>query len=159
MDMLRPLGDKILGSSGYFQYFSGPGENLTSDEKGDELFADFPEIDITAHEEVFMAAIRVAEGIGIVFENKDLARQSFLAQALLGNRQATFQDPLTGFIVDDQVKQVVAFGGGVFWMAARVLVETRPIREKSVGRPAIGDETLKNVPKDFFNRKVDPSIW
>ena len=105
-----------------------------------------------------MAAIRVAEGIRIVFENEDLAGQSLFAQAFFGNGQTTFQDPLAGFVVDDQIKQVVAFGGGVFWMAARVLVESRPIREEGIGRPAIGDESLKNVPENFFNGKVDPSI-
>ncbi len=73
MDMLRALGNEVLRLPGYFQYFPCPRKNLTSDEKGDKLFADFPEIHIPAHEEIFMAAVGVAEGIRIVFEDEDFA--------------------------------------------------------------------------------------
>src|SRR5680860_1277765 len=85
MDMLRALGDEKLRLPGYFEYFPGSRKNLPSDEKGDELFADFPEVHIPAHEEIFMAAVGIAEGIRIVLKNKDFAGQPFFAQAFFGN--------------------------------------------------------------------------
>ena len=99
MDMLSALGNEVLGLPGYFQDFPGSGKDLSGDKERNQLFADFPEIHIATHEKVFMAAIGIAQGVGVVFENKDFTGKPFFTQAFFRDGQATFQDSLSGFIV------------------------------------------------------------
>lgn len=159
MDMLSTLGDEELGPSRHLENFSGSRKNLTSHEKGDELLTDFPKVHIPAHEEIFMAAVGIAEGIRIVLEYEDVAGKPFFTQAFLGDGEATFQNALAGFVVNDEVDEVIALGSGVFRMAAGVLVKPGSISQKGIRGPTVGNEPLKNVTEDFFNWKINPSIW
>jgi len=77
VDMLSALGDEELGLPRHLENFSGSRKNLTSYEKRDELFTDFPKVHIPAHEEIFMAAVGIAEGIRIVLEYEDFAGKPF----------------------------------------------------------------------------------
>ncbi len=79
MDMLCTLGDEKLGFSGDLEDFPGSRKNLTGDEKGNELFTDFPEIHVPAHKKVFMATVGIAERIGIVFENENFTGKALFS--------------------------------------------------------------------------------
>jgi hypothetical protein len=141
------------------QDLSCPAIDLPRDEEGNELLRDLPKINVTAHEEVFMAPIGIAERVRIVLENVDFSRQTFFTQSFLSCRQTSFEQSLTGFIVDDEIKNVVALGGRVLRMAACVLIKPSPVYQKRVGGPTVRNKTFKNIPQHLFHRKIHPSVW
>src|SRR5512147_914327 len=60
--------------------------------------------------------------------------------------------------MDDKVEDVVAFRRGVFRMAAGVLIETRAVDQKRIGRPAVGNQALEDIPEHLFHRQIDPAV-
>ena len=152
MNVLRALRDEVLRFAGYLQDLSRSAIDLPRDEEGNELFRDFPKIDVSAHEEVFMAPVGIAERVRIVLENVYFPGQTFFPQSLFSRRQASFKQSLTGFIMDDEIKNVVALGRGILRMTACVLVKPSPIHQKSVGGPTVRDETFKNIPQHLLHR-------
>ena len=70
-----------------------------------------------------MAPVGIAERVRIVLENIDFPGQTFFPQSLFSRRQTGFEQSLTGFIVDDEIENVVALGSGILRMAAGVLVK------------------------------------
>src|SRR6185437_903978 len=156
--MLRALRDEILRLPGYFQYLSSPAEHLPGYEKWNQLFGDFPEIDIAPHEEVFMASVGIPQGIRISLKNIDFSRQPFLSKPLLRCRQTGFQQALARFIVDHEFKDVVALRSRVFGVTAGVLIEPRPVDQEGVRRPAIRNQSFKDVPQNFFHGEIDTAV-
>ena len=55
----------------------------------------------------------------------------------------------------DDVNEIITFGRGIFRVATRILVETCSVGEERIGWPAVGNESLKDVPKNFFDGKID----
>ena len=158
MNMLGSLGNEIVGFPGYFEDFSRSRKNLSGDEEGDQLFADLPKIHISPHEKIFMAPIGIPERIRIIFKNEDITGQAFFPESVLGDGKTTFQNAFSGFVVKDEVDQIIAFGGGVFRMASGVLIEPGAVGQKCIGGPAVGDETLEDIAKNFLNGKVDATV-
>ncbi len=79
MNVLGSLRDKILRLTRYFQDLSRSAISLPRDEEGNKLFRNLPEIDVAAHQEVFVTTVGIAEGIRIVLENVDLAGEAFFS--------------------------------------------------------------------------------
>jgi hypothetical protein len=102
-----------------------------------------------------MASVGIAERICIVLENVDFPGQTFFPQSFLSRRQTGFKQSLTGFIVDDKIKNVVTLGGGILRMAAGVLIKPSPVYQEGVGGPAVWNETFKNIPQHLLHRQID----
>ena len=149
---------KYWGFPDTFSTLPAPDVDLPGDEKGNQLLGDLPEIHVAAHEKVFMASIGVPQRIGIVLENVDFSRQSFFAQSFFRRRQTGFQQPLAGFVMNDEIQNVVAFGSRIFGMAAGVLIKSRAIDQKCIGRPAVGNQSFEDVPKHLFHRQINPAV-
>ena len=158
MDVLRPLGDEELGLAGDLEDLAGAGENLPRDEEGNELLGHLPKIHVPPHQEILVAAVRVAQGVRVVLEDVDLAGKTLLAEPLLGGGQARFQEALARLVVQHQVFDVVALRRGILGMAPGVLVEARAVHEKRVRGPAVGDEPFEDVAEDLLDGKVDPAV-
>ncbi len=105
-----------------------------------------------------MAPVGIAERVRIVLENVDFPGQTFFPQPFFSSRQTGFKKPLTGFIVDDEIENVIALGGGILRMAAGVLVKPSAVYQKSVGGPAVRNETFKNIPQHLLHRQIDSSV-
>ncbi len=73
MDVLRPLRDEKLRLPGDLEHFAGAAIDLSGDEKRNQLLGHLPKIDVAAHEKVFMTSVRIAQRIGVVFENVDFS--------------------------------------------------------------------------------------
>ena len=86
MNVLSPLRDEKLGLAGDLQHLAGAAVDLPGHEKGNELFGDFPEIDVPAHEKILVTAVGIAERIGVVLENVDLSGQPLFAQPFFSGR-------------------------------------------------------------------------
>ena len=105
-----------------------------------------------------MAPVGIAERVCIVLENVDFSGQTFFPQSLFSRRQAGFKQSLTGFIVNDEVENIIALGGGILRMAASVLIEPSAVHQERVGRPAVWNETFKNIPQHLLHRQIDTSV-
>ena len=149
---------KILRFARYLQDLSRSAIDLPRDEERNELLRHFPKIDVAAHQEIFMAAVGIAERVRIVLENVDFPGQTFFPQPFFSRRQTGFKKPLTGFIMDDEIKNVVALGGGILRMAAGVLIKPSAVHQKGVGGPAVRNETFKNIPQHLLHRQIYPPV-
>ena len=158
MNVLRALRDEVLRFARYLQNLSRSTIDLPRDEEGNELLCDFPKIDVAAHEEVFVAPVGIAKRVRIILENVDFPGETFFSQSFFSRRQAGFKQSLTGLIVDDEIENVVTFGGGIFRMAAGVLIKPSAVYQESVGGPAVWNESFKNIPKHLLHRQIDPSV-
>jgi hypothetical protein len=158
MNMLRALRNKILGLPRDLQNFSGAGINLPGDEEGNQLLRHLPKIDVPAHEVVLMTTVRIAERVGVVLENVDFAGQPLFAQSFLCGGQTSLEQAFACLVVHDKVEDVVAFRGRIFGMAAGILIKTRPVHEKGVGRPTVGNQPFKDITQDFLHRQIDPAV-
>src|SRR3989304_7595943 len=87
----------------------GLGEPLERDVPGDQV--------------VLVTAVRVARRVGVVLEEQDVPRDAVLPEALLRLVEEVLDDPLPGLVVDAQVHDVVALGGGVLGVAPGVEVQ------------------------------------
>jgi len=110
VNVLRALRDEVLRFARYLQNLPRSAIDLPRDEEGNELLCDFPKIDVAAHEEVFMAPVGIAERVRIVLENVDFSGETFFSQSFFSRRQAGFKQSLTGFIVYDEIENVVTLG-------------------------------------------------
>jgi len=110
VNVLCPLRDEVLRFARHLQDLSRSAIDLPRDEEGNELLRDFPKIDVAAHEEVFMAPVGIAERICIVLEYVDFSGQTFFPQSFFSRRQAGFKKSLAGFIVDNEIENVVTLG-------------------------------------------------
>ncbi len=90
-----------------------------------------------------MAAVAVADEVGVVLEDRELPGDSLLADLLLRVHLEVFEDPLARLVVDDQLARRCALGRRVLGMAARVLVEAGAVLEEDVEEVLGGDQLLE----------------
>src|SRR5262249_30212111 len=62
--------------------------------------------------------------------------------------EQVLHDALARLVVDHQLLDVVALGGGVLRVEAGVEVEPRPVLEEHVGVAGAGDDLLEEIPRD-----------
>ncbi len=105
-----------------------------------------------------MAPVGIPQRIRIILKDVDFSGQTFLPQSLLSRRETGFQQPFSGFIVNDQIEDIVAFGSGIFGMASGVLIKSRSIDEKRVGRPTVGDQAFEDIPEHLLHRQINPAV-
>src|SRR5512134_1801155 len=60
--------------------------------------------------------------------------------------------------MDDQVEDIVAFGGGIFGMAAGVLIESCPVHKKGIGGPAVRNQSFEDIAQHLLHRQIDPPV-
>ena len=82
-----------------------------------------------------MAAVGVARRVGVVLEQIDVTGDAFLPQSGLGGLEEALEDPFPRLVVDDQVVNRIAFGGGVLGVGADVEIETGPVFKEDVRGP------------------------
>ena len=158
MDVLGALGDEKLGLPRDLEHLARATVDLPGDEEGNELLGHLPEIHVTAHEKVFVTPVGVAQRIGVVCENVDFSRQPLFAQPFFRRRQTGLQQALAGLVMDDEVQNVVALRRRILGMAAGVLIEPRAIDQERIRRPAVGNQSLKDLAKHLFHRQVNPAV-
>ena len=107
------------------------------------------EVTLALDQVVLVAAVGVAGGVGVVLEQVDLAADALLAQTLLRAAHEALEDPLPRLVVDDEVLDRVALGGGVLGVAADVEVEARTVLEEHVARTAPRHDPAEQVAGDL----------
>src|SRR6185503_466867 len=105
------------------QHLAGADDDLAADQERDEDVGQPAELAVPADQVVLVAAVAVAGGVGVVLEQVDVAGDALLGEALFGVDQQALEDALAGLVVDDELGEVVALGGGVLGVAADVEVE------------------------------------
>ena len=112
---LRPTAERIARLGGLHAFMGWDGPILT-DSGVFQVFS--------------LAALRRVDEDGATFTShldgsthRLTPERAMEIQALLGVDQQTFEDPLAGLVVDDELGQVVALGRGVLGVAADVQVE------------------------------------
>ncbi len=117
-DVLGPLADREHGAACRLQHLAGAGVDLPADEERDEHLGVVAEVVAPAGEVVLVAAVGVARRVGVVLEEVDHAADALFAQPLLGAGEELLEDALARLVVDDQVVDGVALGGGVLGVAS-----------------------------------------
>ena len=135
-DVLGPLAYAVLSAASRLQDLARPGVNLAGNEERDEHLGIMGEVVPPRRQVVLVAAVGVAGGVGVVLEQEDDAPDALFAQARLGRHDQVLEYALARLVVDDEVADRVTFGGGVLGVAADVEVETGPVFQEHVGRPA-----------------------
>ena len=158
MNMLGSLRKEIVRFARDPENLTGARKNLSRYEKRNELFGDFPKINVTLHQKVFMAPVGIPQGIRVIFENIDVAGEPFFSEALFGYGQTGFEDSLSSFFMHHQLENIIALGSGILGVTAGILIKSGPIREEGIGRPTIRNQSFKNIAQDFFNGQIHPTI-
>jgi len=127
MDVLRPLGQKKMRPAGHFENLARSRVDLPGDKEGNQLLRNFPEIEIAAHQVIFVTPVRVPHRIGVVLKDINLADQPFLAQPPLRHRETRLQEAFSRFVVHHQIPQPITFRSGVFRVTSGVLIEPRAV--------------------------------
>src|SRR4029450_4224330 len=96
----------------------------------------------------------VARRVGVVLEEKDVAGQPVLAQALLRLVPEVLDDPLARLVVADQLGDVIALGGRVLRVEPGVEIEPRPVFEKHVRVAGAGEDLLEEVAGGVVGRQA-----
>jgi hypothetical protein len=143
MGRLRVVAD-VLGSltetehrpPRRLEHLAGPGVGLSTDQERDQHLGVVGEIVAPAGQIILVATVGVAGGIGVVLEQVDVAPDPLLPQAGLGSFDQRREDPLPRLVVNHQLGDVVAFGGGVLGMTAHIEVEPGAVLEEYIGRTA-----------------------
>ena len=105
-----------------------------------------------------MAAVAVADEVGVVLEDRELPRDPLLADLLLGVVLEVFEDALAGLVVDDQLARRRALGRRVLGMAAGVLIEARAVLEEDVEEVLGGDQLLEQEADRLLDRQRLPPL-
>ena len=153
-DVLGALGEAELSAAGPVEDLPGAAVDLAGDEERDQHVGDPGELALPGDQVVLVASVGVARRVGVVLEEVDVAGDALLVQAHLCRREQRFKDALAGLVVADQVDDAVALGGGVLGVGAHVEVETRPVLEEDVGRPAPVDHSPEQIPGDLVRRET-----
>ena len=103
-----------------------------------------------------MAAVGVADRVGVVLEEVDLAPYALFPQAGLGAGDQLGQDPLPRLVVNDDVADLVALGRGVLGVAADVQIQTGAVFQEDVGGTAPGDHPPEQVASHFVG--AEPAL-
>jgi len=105
-----------------------------------------------------VAAVGVARRVGVVLEQVDIAADTLVGQPLLGIDEQVFEHSLAGAVVGDQLCQAVAFGGGVFGVAAHIEVQPGAVAEENVRAAAPGNHAPEQVAGYFVGRQASVSV-
>ena len=122
-----------------------PTRYLAGDQEGDQDVGESAELAVPGDQVVLVAAVGVAGRVGVVLEQVDVAGDAVLAQPPLGVDHEALEDPLPGPVVDDQLADVVALGGGVLGVRADVEVQPSAVAQEDVARAAPGDDLAEQV--------------
>ena len=144
-DVLGPLGDAVQRAPGGLQHLAGAGEDLPADQERDQHLGVVGEVVAPGGQVVLVAAVAVAGRVGVVLEQVDDAPDALLPQALLGRGQQLLEDALAGLVVDDEVADGVALGGGVLGVGADVEVQAGAVGQEDVGGAAPGHDPAEEV--------------
>ena len=148
-DVLGALADAVDGAARGLQHLAGADDDLPADQERDEDVGEPAELAVPADQVVLVAAVAVAGGVGVVLEQVDVAGDALLGEALLGVDQQALEDPLAGLVVDDELGEVVALGGGVLGVAADVEVEPGAVAQEDVGAAPPRDHPPEQVAGDL----------
>ena len=105
---------------GRLQHLARAADQLAGDQERQQHVGDPGELAGPHDQVVLVAAVRVARRVGVVLEQIDVAADALVGQPLLGVDQQVLEHPLAGAVVGDQLREVVALGGGVLGVAAHV---------------------------------------
>src|SRR6266511_2703639 len=83
-NVLGALRDAVLEAASRLEKLARAGEDLACDQEGDQLLSKVVEVGRAFNEIVFMTAVGVADKIGIVLENGQVAIQPLLSEPLFG---------------------------------------------------------------------------
>ena len=122
-DVVRPLREREGGAVRGLQDLAGTGDQLAGHEERDQDFREPGEFPAARDEVVFVAAVGVPGGIGVVLEQVDRAVEALGREPFLRLVHEVVQDQFAGAVMGDQLGQVVAFGGGVLGVRADVEVQ------------------------------------
>ena len=148
-DVLGALADAVDGAARGLQHLAGADDDLPADQERDEDVGQPAELAVPADQVVLVAAVAVAGGVGVVLEQVDVAGDALLGEALLGVDEQALEDPLPRLVVDDELGEVVALGGGVLGVAADVEVEPGAVAQEDVGAAPPGDHPPEQVAGDL----------
>ena len=107
-EKIRALGNlEKAGLAGsllpFHAHLAGAGVNLPGDEKRDDAGDDAIPRDVAAHEVIVMAAVGVADEIGVVLVEANFA--AGIGQLFVAAPGALLDDALAGFVLRDQLAQ------------------------------------------------------
>src|SRR5262249_14655542 len=105
-----------------------------------------------------MTAVGITGRIRIVLEQQDIPPHAVFPQARLGLASEVVDDPLTRFVVDDELGDVIALGRRVLGVEPGVEVETRAVLEEDVRVAGAGDDLLEEVPRGGVGRHVTLAV-
>ena len=101
-----------------------------------------------------MAAVGVAGGVRVVFEDEDLALDAVVAQAGLSVLDEPLEDPLPRLVLDDELTDRVALRGCILRVGPDIKVEARTVAEEDVARTSPRDDPPEQVARDFIRSAV-----
>ena len=148
-DVLGALADAVDRAARGLQHLAGADDDLPADQERDQDVGQPAELAVPADQVVLVAAVGVAGRVGVVLEQVDVAGDALFGQPLLGVDQQALEDPLAGLVVDDELGEVVALGGGVLGVAADVEVEPAAVAQEDVGAAPPGDHPPEQVAGDL----------
>ena len=154
--MLGALAHAVHRAAGRLQHLARTGVDLTGHEERDEHVGELGEVAFALDQVVLVAAVGVAGGVGVVLEEVDLAADAFLAQALLGAAHEALEDALPRLVVDHEVGDRVALGGGVLGVAADVEVEAGAVLEEDVAGATPAHDPAEQVAGDLVG--AEPAL-
>src|SRR5580693_1400604 len=157
-DVLGALREAECGGLRGLQHLARATDELAGDQERQQHIGDAGELARPHDQVVLMAAIRVAGRVGVVLEQIDVAADAFVGEPLLGVDEQVFQHPLAGTVVGDQLHQAVAFGGGIFRMAAHVEVQPCAVAQENVGAATPGDHPAEQVAGHLVRRQASMTV-
>ena len=149
-DVLGALRDVKHRAAAGAEDLAGAREDLAGDQERDELLGHVIEVRGPLGEVVLVATVGVADEIGVVLEDRQVAGKALLVHLVLGVPQQVFEDAVAGLVVDDHVLRAGALGRGVLGMAAGIEVEAGAVFQEDVQEALGGDELLEQVTNDLF---------
>jgi hypothetical protein len=154
--VVRTLAQAVDRSPRGLEHLAGTGDELARDEERNEPFSKTSELPTTLDEEILVASVGIPGRVGVVLEQVDIAEDALLAQSPLRVDDETFEDPLAGAIVRDQLRDAVALGGGVLRVTSDIEVESRAIRQEDIAAPAPRDDPAEQVARDLI--RTEPAL-
>ena len=140
------------------EHLARAGVDLARHQERDQLLGEVVEVDVAVDEVVLVAAVAVADEVGVVLEDRELPGDALLADLLLRVDLQVFEDPLAGLVVDDQLARRRALGRRVLGMAAGVLVEAGAVLEEDVEEVLGGDQLLEQEADRLLDRERLPPV-
>src|SRR5256885_368810 len=157
-DVLGALREAVVEAPRRLEHLARAGEDLAGDEEGNERLGEPLERHVTADQIVLVTAVAVARGVGVVLEQQDVARDPVLAQALLGLVQEVLDDALARLVVDDQLRDIVAFGRRVLGVEPGVQIEPGAVLEEHIGIARARDQLLEQIARDVVGREAPLAV-